>query len=257
MEPYVEELRLSGGNVTSLVVKVGDTVRRPVTTSSTSVDDLLAHLARVGFDSAPRALGYDDTGRQILSYAEGYCDAYPSDLDLNRLADVGRTVRRLHDACESYRPPPWARWNVTIAPDREELICHNDLAPWNLVRNSTALTFIDWDGAGPSSRLWDLAYAAHGFVPLSASANLQDDIVATRLSAFIDGYGLTPLDRSRLTRLLVPRIWSMYELLRSGFENDLAPWSRLWSEGHGDVWLADALYVEERSSLWVAALRVT
>jgi hypothetical protein len=26
--------------------------------------------------------------------------------------------------------------------------------------------FIDWDGAAPGSRLWDLAYAITGFVPL-------------------------------------------------------------------------------------------
>jgi hypothetical protein len=35
--------------------------------------------------------------------------------------------------------------------------------------------FIDWDGAGPGSRLWDLAYAAHGFVPLAAGGDPAAD----------------------------------------------------------------------------------
>lgn len=35
----------------------------------------------------------------------------------------------------------------------------------------------------------------------------------------------------------------MYELLRRGAAHDEQPWARLWDEGHGDVWLADAQYV--------------
>ena len=57
------------------VVRVGDTIRRPAMPWSSSVDALLAHFREVGFDGAPRALGYDDAGRQVLSFAEGFVGA--------------------------------------------------------------------------------------------------------------------------------------------------------------------------------------
>jgi hypothetical protein len=45
---------LGGGNVAAGVVRVGDTVRK-----------------RAGFTGAPRPLGRDDRGRQVLEYVSG------------------------------------------------------------------------------------------------------------------------------------------------------------------------------------------
>ena len=161
------EEALLGGNSSRDVVRVGATIRRPAMPWSASVDALLLHLQKVGFEGAPRPLGYDEAGRQVLSFVEGFIDPDPSDLDESRIAELGRMIRRFHDASATFVPSSDAIWNVVITPPEEDLICHNDLAPWNLIRTSTQLTFIDWDGAGPGSRLWDLAYAAHGLVPLS------------------------------------------------------------------------------------------
>jgi hypothetical protein len=248
-----EEVPLEG-NVTVGVVRSGDTVRRPAMPWSASVDALLVHFQAVGFEGAPRALGYDETGRQVLSFVEGVVDPDPSDLDLSRLAEVGRMIRRLHDASSTFIPPTDAIWNVAIAPDREDLVCHHDLAPWNLVRTPTQMTFIDWDGAGPGSRLWDVAYAAHGFVPLSPSARISDEVAGRRLAALVDGYGLGHEERALLVDMLGPRIRSMYELLTTGHETGTAPWNRLWDEGHGTVWRADAEYVDHQRSTWLTAL---
>lgn len=74
--------------------------------------------------------------------------------DLHRLDAF---VHELHHAAESFKPPEAPQWKVVIAPDREDLICHHDLAPWNLFRDKDRWVFIDWDGAGPGSRLWELA----------------------------------------------------------------------------------------------------
>ena len=247
---------LSGGNSSAVVSRVGNTTRRPTNPWSHSVDSLLLHFEDMGLDCVPRPLGYDDQKRQMLSFAEGYVSDDPSDLDIGRLVLIGLVIREPHDASESFVSPPDAVWNVLIAPDKEELICHNDLAPWNLVRSSTALTFIDWDGAGPSSRLADLAYAAHGFVPFAPEANMSDETAARRLAALISGYGLDTSDRARLAHMLGPRVRSMYELLRDCHEKGIKPWSRLWLEGHGEVWLAHATYVEERSEVWADALNI-
>jgi len=252
--PKPTEQPLYGGNVADGVVRVGDTVHRPARPWSSSVVALLLHLERAGYEGAPRALGYDQAGRQVLSFVEGFVDPNPSDLDRERLADTGREIRDFHDAVSSFTPPPGSVWNVAIRPDREDLICHHDLAPWNLVRSQSGLVFIDWDGAGPGSRLWDLSYAAHGFVPLSAGSSVTDIEAARRLASLVDGYGLANRDRQKFVALLVPRIRSMYNLLRQGHRSGRQPWRRLWCEGHGAIWLADAEYVEERIGLWNSAV---
>jgi hypothetical protein len=254
MEDSQVEVPLSGGNVGDGLFRVGDTVRRPARPWSASVDALLLHLEEVGFHGAPRALGYDQLARQVLSYVDGYVDPDPSDLSSTRIEDVGSLIRDLHDALGTFVPRSDSVWNVAIAPDKVELICHHDLAPWNLVRTQSTLAFIDWDGAGPGSRLWDLAYAAHGFVPLSSRSSLSDASAAERLASLVRGYGLAAASKRELITMLGPRIRSMYELLRTGFEEGRQPWSTMWANGHGDVWLEDAVYTEKRTATWSTAV---
>ena len=59
---------LTGGNVAGQVVRVGDTVRKPVTSATPAVEALLRHLEAAGFAGAPRTLGRDERGRQVLEY---------------------------------------------------------------------------------------------------------------------------------------------------------------------------------------------
>ena len=65
-----EEEPLSGGN-TTVVVRVGDTVRRPVGRWTPAVHDLLSHLTTVGFSGSPRVLGVDESDREILEFVPG------------------------------------------------------------------------------------------------------------------------------------------------------------------------------------------
>ncbi|MHB8331231.1 MAG: hypothetical protein ACYDEA_03440, partial [Candidatus Dormibacteria bacterium] len=58
VHPKRTEQPLYGGNVAAGLVRVGDTVRRPAGPWSSSVDALLLHLERAGYEGAPRALGY-------------------------------------------------------------------------------------------------------------------------------------------------------------------------------------------------------
>jgi hypothetical protein len=55
------EVPLGGGNMSSGVVRVGDTVRRPAGPWTLAVHALLTHLHDVGFRGAPRPLGIDDS----------------------------------------------------------------------------------------------------------------------------------------------------------------------------------------------------
>lgn len=254
------EEALPGGNVSGGVVRIGDTVRRPTGPWTPAVHALLAHLHAVGFRAAPRPLGIDDQGREVLTFIPGQA-AWPDRLSLlepaHQLARVARVIRDFHDAVQDFTPPPDARWQVLIPADDSEIIAHHDLGPWNLVIGDDALwAFIDWDTAGPGSRLWDIAYALHGFVPLSADARLQRTDVSERLRCFVDAYGLDEAQRRELVRLLGRRTRSMHEFLRDQAALGVQPWTRLWAEGHGDIWRADAEYVELREDDWLQALLV-
>ena len=63
---------LAGGCTTQGVVRIGNTVRRPTGAHTPFVHSLLHHLQESGFDGAPRVLGIDGQGREILTFIEGY-----------------------------------------------------------------------------------------------------------------------------------------------------------------------------------------
>jgi aminoglycoside phosphotransferase (APT) family kinase protein len=247
-----DEQVLDGGNVAERVVRVGNTVRKPITRATPAVHALLNHLAEAEFGGSPRALGYDETGRQILEHIPGVLAESLPAMTSEQLQRVGALIRQLHDVTETFEPPPGAHWDVVIPPDHNELICHHDLAPWNLVCNEERWAFIDWDGAGPGSRLWDLAYAAHGFVPLSPGGDPSID--APRLRALIDGYGLTSHQRQQLPGLIEAHTRAMADLLQRSAATGTQPWARLQAEGHADHWGPAADYIRDHLSQWRAIL---
>lgn len=191
--PHAEEQPLTGGNVSAGVVRVGDTVRRPAGPWTPSVHALLTHLHEAGFRSAPRPLGIDERGREVLAFVPGevvWPDRFALVEPTAGLVRVARMIRDFHDAVQDFRPPRDACWQVLVPAEGDDIIAHQDLAPWNLVAGESGWAFIDWDTAAPGSRLWDVAYAVRGFVPLSAHPDWQTPDAAARLRLFADAYGL-------------------------------------------------------------------
>src|SRR5215510_13736066 len=64
------EQRLPGGRSFG-AVRVDDEVRRPAQPWTATVHSVLQHLEDVGFDGAPRARGFDDRGRERLTFLPG------------------------------------------------------------------------------------------------------------------------------------------------------------------------------------------
>jgi hypothetical protein len=251
------EIPLRGGNMSAGVVRVGGTVRRPAGPWTPAVQALLAHLHAAGFDGAPRPLGLDEQGREVITFIPGPV-AWPAGFRLldgdGPLRRAARLVREFHDAVASFTPPPGARWQVLMPADGDEIIAHNDLAPWNLVAGDRRWAFIDWDTAAPGTRLWDLAYAMHGFAPLSASPAYQRQDAGRRLRLIADAYGLTERQRLDVVPLLARRCRAMRDFLAAQAAAGTEPWARLWREGHGAIWDADARYAAEREEQWRRAL---
>jgi hypothetical protein len=245
-----EEQVLTGGNVSDLVVRIGDTVRKPGLPQTPAVEALLSYLNDAGFAGAPQTLGRDERGRHVLEYIPGHLAHAMPPMDLDGLRRVGGLVRDLHDAAAGFIPPPDSRWEVYVPADRSDLICHHDLAPWNLVCDQDRWVFIDWDGAGPGSRLWDLAWAAAGFVPLQPAGDPAKD--APRIRALADGYGLTDEQRQEFAPLICARMRGMADLLDESARTGKQPWARLYAEGHD--WRPAAEYAEQNIATWAHAL---
>jgi len=103
------ETRFQDGNISD-VVRVGATVRRAPGAWTPAVHALLRHLEAAGFDGAPRTLGFDDRGREVLTFIEGV--TVPASLEGYRsdhvLVEAARLLRRYHDATATFVPPPGA-----------------------------------------------------------------------------------------------------------------------------------------------------
>ena len=109
-----QEIPLLGGN-TSTVVRVGDTVRRNVGPWTPSVHALLRHLEAVGFAGAPRVLGIDDQGREVLTLLAGEVARRPWPPVVRQrrgIVALARLLRAYHDAVSGFVPPPDAEWHV-------------------------------------------------------------------------------------------------------------------------------------------------
>ncbi|NNC13711.1 phosphotransferase [Planctomonas sp. JC2975] len=235
------EIPLDGGNASSFVVRRGDTVRKPWATSTNSVQRLLEHLrARVG-DLVPEPLGKDDHGRQVLEFVPGIEAIDELPLDAADLERVGASIRALHEAAASFPRNETDAWTTAMRRPGDELICHNDLAPWNLIRSPERWTFIDWDGAGPTTRIADLAYAARAFAQLDHDHELPDSLALLR--TFLDGYAASADDRDALAPAMIERAEAMRDLLIGSITTGVEPWASMAVSGHGDYWMRAAAHL--------------
>ncbi|MCB9123822.1 MAG: hypothetical protein H6643_04800 [Caldilineaceae bacterium] len=99
------EVALTGGNINTGVVRVGDTVRRAMTPASPAVHRLLLHLAQKEYAGSPRFLGIDAQEREILSYIDGETGILDSNWQLDEaLVAAARLLRRYHDATVDFAP---------------------------------------------------------------------------------------------------------------------------------------------------------
>jgi Ser/Thr protein kinase RdoA (MazF antagonist) len=204
-----DEVLLPSGCLTKGVVRVGDTVRRPLKLSSPLMARLLAHLERSGCKWAPRHLGVDARRRDILTYMPGDVPAkwgHFADAQLHRAASI---VRELHEVTRA----------STLAPDA--VICHNDPGPNNFVfRNHMPVALIDFDMAEPGDPLEDVGYMAWSWCISSKPARGPVTAQAAQVRILADAFRLTVADRERLPDHIVERF---NRNIRFWFEHLSAP----------------------------------
>lgn len=145
---------------------------------------LLTHLHAVGFTGAPRPLGYDRQGREVLDYVEGHVPhGLPFVLSDEQLLSATALIRAFHDASATF----------PLLADAE-VVRHGDLGPHNTVfRGEAAVAIIGWDeDVAPGRRLDDFAHAVWCFADLTESGVPVDE-QARRTRLMCAAYpGMTP-----------------------------------------------------------------
>ena len=99
-----DDVPLTGGRMTSGIVRRGDRLRRPIGPWSPAVHEYLRHLESVGFEGSPRVLGVEgDT--EVLTYLDGDVAVDPQwePGHGNRLPPYARTDLALRGAAELLR----------------------------------------------------------------------------------------------------------------------------------------------------------
>lgn len=155
------------------VVRVGETVRRPVGPWTSTVHEVLETLRRGGISWVPKAHGIDDAGREIVEFMPGLVPSYPLPewvWEDSFLIDATARLRQIHDVTAGLTVAD-AVWRGEVH-EPAEVICHNDFAPYNFAcEDGQIAAVIDWDFMSPGPRVWDVAYLAYRLCPLAAPTN--------------------------------------------------------------------------------------
>lgn len=181
---------LGGGRLTAGVVRIGDTVRRP---SAPFTATLLSHLALAGFDGAPRHLGRDEFGRDILSFLPGEVPAKWRAFTDEQVAAAGELLRGFHEASRGLGSGP--------------VVCHHDCGPNNTVfRGERPVAFIDFDFAAAGEPLEDVGYMAWSWCISSKPSRGDAAHQAGQVRVLADAYGLSADQRARLVDAIDERL---------------------------------------------------
>ncbi|MFW2512735.1 aminoglycoside phosphotransferase family protein [Demequina sp. SO4-13] len=248
---------LAGGNMSGPVERIGSRVHRQAGPQAPTIHRLLAHVRSAGVSWVPRVHGFDSSGREILDYLPG---AVVHDLprwlwDERVLADAASALREWHDATATFeRRPQDVWWQAPREP--HEVICHADFAPYNHVYRSRRLVgVIDFDLCFPGPRVWDLAYTAYRYVPLTphvadavpdgdswGRSEFSQDEQQRRLRLFLDAYGHVdgaPIASAAVLTALPARLDAMADWCAT---QDSAP-----LRGNGVMYRAHARWIESGS----------
>lgn len=182
------------------MVRVGDAVHRPTGWWTPAVHELLKYLESINFKYSPRVLGFDEQGREILTFMDGESgkEGWYKIHSIKGLQKYARLLRDYHQAIADYKPSEgsiWAYAEGGLKPG--EIVCHGDFGPWNLTwQDDQPTAIIDWDLAFPAKPSYDVLYALEWSVPF------HDDKMALewhhfakvpdrkhRVDIFLEAYG--------------------------------------------------------------------
>ena len=157
-------------------IRIGDTVRRPRRDNTEFVQSVLRTLQDAAMPWAPRPLGIDELGREVITWIPGTTVMSGDEIELIPLA---RMVRQLHDLTAG-----------TV--EGFECVIHDDLQPRNVVvQGRQPVGLIDWEQTRPGRRVEDVAKLCWSFVEPTPDRDPTE--IGQRWRRLTRVYGLDPL----------------------------------------------------------------
>jgi len=191
------------------VHRIGTTVHRPVGYWTPAVHDLLHYLdGRLAH--VPRVHGLDEQGREVLDFLPGKVLAPTTMLSEAQLISLVSWTKAFHLAVAGFKHGgPWRSFPMSMQiSSRQVFIGHNDIAPYNSCFSGDELRGVfDWDLAGPTTALNELAFIAWNCVPLCRP--IEQKVAAARIETIAQTYGAVSAAQILLT--VSPRIRAMLE----------------------------------------------
>ena len=245
------EVALAGGNMND-VVRRGEAVHRTAGPWTPTIHRLLGHLHGRGVGWLPRPPGFDEGGREVLTYLPGTVPTYPMPAWVwseEVLLGAGRRLAQVHQASRDFDTTGTV-WQLP-AHSPAEVVCLNDVAPYNMVFDDAhqLTAFIDVDTASPGPRVWDLAYLAYRMVPLAPAQDTGEgppstavrrsrlELLCQAYAGAGDGVAVSP---PAVLRTVPPRLAEL-----AAFTAARAAAGATQVAAHAQGYLDDARWVEE------------
>lgn len=236
---------------------INNEVHRPIGHWTQQVHKLLRYLRDQGFYAAPEPLGFDEQGREIVRFIKGeVCHDLHSQkaASLKVLTSAAKLLRTYHDASQNFLNVNSVSKDWMLpCKNPQEVICHGDFAPHNLVLDGEqAIGIIDFDAAHPGPRTWDIAYALYRFAPFTnpdnedGFGNIEDQILRARL--FCNAYGLAEEKRAGIADLMIERLQNLIDFMMKSAQEGSKKYEQSIKEGHHLTYLADIEYIKRHKS---------
>jgi len=235
------------------IYRADDKVYRPSGFWSKSIHHLFTHLRDEQFNAAPESFGFDENGNEILSYVSGEVYNYPltdAVASHEALCSAAVLLRQYHDATVSFVNNGQNEELEWLLPHKEpqEVICHGDFAPYNVVLNGNIVVgIIDFDTAHPGPRIWDIAYAVYCWAPFKINphdslGNLVQQ--ATRAKQFCEAYGLSRHECNSLVDVMILRLQALVDFMYLEADKGNEAFITNIKDGHHQAYFDDINYLK-------------
>ena len=193
---------------------------------------------------------------------EDYPNVSLIDEKIKIVKEAASMLRKFHDATVDFIKQPddiwWFRYDGNLP---EEVICHNDFAPYNTTfENNMPIGLIDFDTACPAPKAWDIAYAVYRFVPLSESVydcilgkyrdyDKSKDCEERKilLDVFLKSYGFNNF----LKEHVIQRLSALVNLFDEECAKGNRAFIKMKQEGHQEFYIKEIEFIAKNYCDWV------